>query len=260
MVVVKPDKIPYFAANIRKIQPRVRRYMQILIQHRHTEEVFPVRERKVKKMTMGDRIRVLRREYGMTQKELGELLGVKNAAVQKYEKGTVTNIKRATLLKLAEIFDTSVEYIVNGNEAPANVIPVADEETVNLPILASVSAGIGCHADSLNYNPIGLEPVMLKDISDGEKYVYLRVTGDSMYPMFIENDLALVRVQSSVDSGSYAVVIIDDSDGVIKKVIYGTDYIELHSINPMYPVRRFEGNDVTRIRIFGLVKECKRKF
>ena len=67
----------------------MRRYIQILRQHRHTEEIFPVRERKVKKMTMGDRIRVLRREYGMTQKELGELLGVKNAAVQKYEKGTV---------------------------------------------------------------------------------------------------------------------------------------------------------------------------
>ena len=44
----------------------------------------------------------------------------------------------------------------------------------------------------------------------------------------------LVRCQSSVDSGSYAVVMIDEEDGVVKKIVYGPDFIELHSINPMY--------------------------
>ena len=89
---------------------------------------------------------------------------------------------------------------------------------------------------------------------------FLRVVGDSMYPLFMEGDLVLVRCQSSVDSGSYAVVMIDEEDGVVKKIVYGPDFIELHSINPMYPVRRFENEDVTRIRVFGLVREIKRKF
>jgi phage terminase large subunit len=57
-----------------------------------------------------------------------------------------------------------------------------------------------------------------------------------------------------------AVVMIDEEDGVVKKIVYGPDFIELHSINPMYPVRRFENEDVTRIRVFGLVREIKRKF
>ena len=212
-------------------------------------------------MTMGERIRSLRRERQMTQESLGELLGIKKAAVQKYEKGTVTNIKHGTLLKLADIFDTSVEYIVSGNDIrPQNTIPADLENTVKVPVLASVSAGIGCHADSLYDYSTGYEPVNADDIKDGEEYVYMRVTGDSMYPVFMEGDLALVRVQSSVDSGSYAVVIIDDNNGVIKKIVYGSDFIELHSINPMYPVRRFEGSEVSRIRVFGLVRECKRKF
>ena len=34
--------------------------------------------------------------------------------------------------------------------------------------------------------------------------------------------------------------MIDEEDGVVKKIVYGPDFIELHSINPMYPVRRFE--------------------
>lgn len=53
--------------------------------------------------------------------------------------------------------------------------------------------------------------------------------------------------------------MIDEEDGVVKKIVYGPDFIELHSINPMYPVRRFENEDVTRIRVFGLVREDKAK-
>ena len=81
-----------------------------------------------------------------------------------------------------------------------------------------------------------------------------------MYPLFMEGDLVLIRIQSSVDSGSYAVVTIDNDDGVIKRIVYGKDFIELQSVNPMYPPRRFEKEDVTRIRVFGVVKEVKRKF
>lgn len=43
--------------------------------------------------------------------------------------------------------------------------------------------------------------------------------------------------------------------GVVKKVTYGDDWIELHSINPMYPVRRFEGQDVMRLKVLGIVKQ-----
>ena len=91
------------------------------------------------------------------------------------------------------------------------------------------------------------------------EYFYLQVVGDSMYPEMEEGDLVLARRQDSVDSGSYAVVIIDNEDGVIKRVVYDKDYVELESVNPMYPPRRFEGADVLRVRVFGLVKEIKRK-
>lgn len=212
-------------------------------------------------MTMGERIKAMRLEKGLTQEALGEKLGIKKAAVQKYEKGTVKNIKRDTLIALADIFDTSVEYIVNGTSLAADLgDSVISDNAVMLPILANVSAGMGCHTDNFGTYACGYESVDANMLDVGEEYVYLRVTGDSMYPIFIEGDLALVRVQSSVDSGSYAVVLIDGCSGVIKKVVYGIDFIELQSINPMYPPRRFEGRDIERIRVFGLVKECRRKF
>lgn len=208
-------------------------------------------------MTPGERIKRLRKEMNLTQEDLGKALGIQKAAVQKYEKGTVKNIKRENLIKLAKILNTTPEYII-GWELPDNMYAV-NEEFVNIPVLAKVSAGMGCLADSLNNESIGIEPVLKSSIISGEQYVFLQVEGDSMYPMFLEGDLVLVRCQSAVDSGSYAVVTIDGEDGVIKKIVYGENFIELHSINPMYPVRRFECEDVFRVRVFGIVKEIKRK-
>ena len=67
-------------------------------------------------MEVGKRIRALRTARGLTQEELGKLLGVKKAAVQKYENGSVENLKRATVLKLSEIFDVSPSYLMGFDE------------------------------------------------------------------------------------------------------------------------------------------------
>ena len=53
---------------------------------------------------IGKRIKEMRLKKGLTQEELGELLGVKKAAVQKYENGMITNLKIDTIKKLCEIF------------------------------------------------------------------------------------------------------------------------------------------------------------
>lgn len=60
-------------------------------------------------MTMGDKIKYYREKLGLTQEELGAKLPspVKKAAVMKWEKGNVENIKRSNILKMAELFDIS---------------------------------------------------------------------------------------------------------------------------------------------------------
>ena len=207
-------------------------------------------------MITGERIKKLRKEHKLTQEELGKMLGVQKAAIQKYEKGTVKNIKKESILKLADILDTTPEYILGWDGAANSLEPVSAEDFVKVPVIGRVAAGISCFAEN---NIVDYENVLKADVRGNEQYAFLRVVGDSMYPMLMENDLVLVRCQTSIDSGSIAVVIVDDEDGVIKKVVYGDDFIELQSINPMYPPRRFEGRDVLRIRVFGLVKEVKRK-
>lgn len=54
-------------------------------------------------MTIGEKIRKARKEKGMTQEELAELLGIQKSAVAKYENGRVQNIKRSTLKRISAI-------------------------------------------------------------------------------------------------------------------------------------------------------------
>ena len=58
---------------------------------------------------IGDRIKQLRKKRGMTQKELGEALGVDRSSIGKYETGTPPSSE--IILKAAEYFGVSVDYL-----------------------------------------------------------------------------------------------------------------------------------------------------
>lgn len=61
---------------------------------------------------MGKRIKSLRKDKGLTQEELGKVIGVKKQTIMKYEKGIVENIKRSAIEKLANFFKVSPSYLM----------------------------------------------------------------------------------------------------------------------------------------------------
>ena len=63
-------------------------------------------------MHTGTKIKELRKQKHLTQEELGEMLGVKKAAIQKYEKGEIVNLKLSTIKKLCEIFNVTPATII----------------------------------------------------------------------------------------------------------------------------------------------------
>lgn len=56
-------------------------------------------------MDIGQKIKQARIAKGLTQEELGNLVGLQKSAIAKYENGRVVNIKRSTLQKLAQALD-----------------------------------------------------------------------------------------------------------------------------------------------------------
>ena len=79
-----------------------------------------------------------------------------------------------------------------------------------------------------------------------------------MSPLIDDGSQILIRLQDSIDSGQVAVALIDGEEAVVKKVNYGDDWIELISVNPYYPPRRFEKSEVQRVRIVGVVKKVSK--
>lgn len=66
-------------------------------------------------MSVGENIRKLRQEKGMTQKELGEKCGIADSAIRRYELGGA-NPKMETLHKIAKALDKSIILLVEGCE------------------------------------------------------------------------------------------------------------------------------------------------
>lgn len=56
-------------------------------------------------MNIGEKIKAARLAKGLTQEELGTMLGVQKSAIAKYESGRVVNIKRTTLKKISDILN-----------------------------------------------------------------------------------------------------------------------------------------------------------
>lgn len=84
------------------------------------------------KIIPGTRIKELRLLADMSQEELGRRVGVQRAAINKYEKGRVTNIPIDTIEKIAMVFDVSPTYIVGW-----------DQQTHSNPLSAEVKVLTG---------------------------------------------------------------------------------------------------------------------
>lgn len=61
------------------------------------------------------RIKLERKKLGLSQTELGRLIGVSQSAVGMYEQNR-RSPDTETLLKLAKVFDVSVDYLINASE------------------------------------------------------------------------------------------------------------------------------------------------
>lgn len=73
-------------------------------------------------MTKGERIKQLRERAGLTQEELATKLKVTKQTIHKYEKNIVTNIPSDNIEVLANILDSTPEYILGWKKAaPAEI-------------------------------------------------------------------------------------------------------------------------------------------
>lgn len=222
-------------------------------------------------MEVGNLIYNRRKELGLTLEQIGDYVGVSKSTVKKWESGYISNMRRDKISLLAKILQIPPTELINADaenlppqKSPSTLMGWEDDSKEHsnirdvvpnnkihmIPIYATVSAGFGAYAED---NVVDYIPMIIDNPYDVKDTIGIQVKGDSMYPKIEDGDTIIVRKQESVDSGSVAVLLLDGEEGLVKKVEYGKDWIELHSFNPEYKTRRFEGMDVLRLRVVGKV-------
>lgn len=197
-------------------------------------------------------------ERGLKPNNVAKHLGIASGTVSGWKnKGQIP--QDGNLIKIADYFNVTVEYLLGKEDAP---IPTettgfaVDQSNVKMiPVYETVSAGLGAAAED---TPSEYIPMCFGNAYEAENTICIRVKGDSMSPVVNNGDLVHVLIQDVADRGAMAVVMVDD-EGFVKYMDYGTGWIELVSQNPMYRTMRFEGTDIERVRVVGIVTGITRR-
>lgn len=208
------------------------------------------------KKGFGQRLKICRKNAGLTQKELAIKIGVSAQVISNWERGYTTGVDTNALSSLSEVLSCSVDYLLNRNQV-SKVVDVS-KQTISIPILGVIKAGEPMFAIE---NIEGYEYVDSSEAENGE-FFYLRVNGDSMINARIYNgDLVYVRKQPDVDSGEIAVVLVNGDEATLKRVLKIDDSIILQPENPKYKPMVFKSSDVESgyVQIIGKVIHVKFK-
>lgn len=194
-------------------------------------------------MNTGAKIKKLRNEYGYSQEQLGSMLGVQRAAVQKWESGAVKNLKKETLIKLSEIFNVPSSYFIDADYMNYDNV-ISFPKMTRIPLVGTIACGT---------------PILASENLDGEVTVpedinadfALRCKGDSMIDARIHNgDIVYIRQQPTVENGEIAAVLIDE-EATLKRVYISNDTITLVACNSKYQPFVYTGEQLNQIHILG---------
>ena len=196
----------------------------------------------------------LRKDNNLTQAELAKKLGVAPSTVGMYERGQ-REPDFETLEKIANCFSVNMNTLL-GKENETDI--ASGSLGIKIPVLGKVAAGIPITAVE---NILDYEEISSEMASSGE-YVALKIQGSSMEPRMYDGDVVIVRVQSTVEHGEVAVVMVDGCEATVKKVQFLSNGILLQPFNPSYEPIFYSNEEIEKlpVRIFGKVVECRQKY
>lgn len=206
-------------------------------------------------MDMGKRLKELRLQKGATQEEVGKVINVTKPTIMKYEKGLVENLKRSSIEKLAKYFNVAPSYLMCLDDPKVDEL---GDPVVEIPLLGTVKAGYDYLAQE---NWIGTVDIDKKLAESGELFA-LKIKGDSMSPVLIEDDIVIIKKQDDFENGDIVVAIINGDEATIKKGKKSENSILLQPLNTNYEPLIFTYDEMKSIpvTIVGIVKQLKREF
>lgn len=199
-------------------------------------------------MTFGSTLKMLRKNKGLTQNELGRLLGCSGSAVGMWENGErEPNYEMKE--NIADFFNVNMDFL-HGKRSffgSKTKIPVYGEIAAGYPMLEV--------QDIEDYEEISEEMARSGD------YIALRIHGESMMPRICDGDVIIIRLQSNCDNGEICAVCVNGDTATCKKVKYTESGMMLLPLNPSFDPLFYtkEECESLPVRIIGKVVELRGK-
>ena len=209
--------------------------------------------------TFQNRLKKAMEYRNIKQVDLVEKTKLDKTLINKYLSG-VANAKQKKLAILAKALDVDEVWLMGYDTSMVNSTSTKLENNV-VPI--NIFDGVVSDFNVLfPKNIIGTVDIEKSIINNGDNFFALKVKDDSMSPVFIENDIIVIKEQHDFENGDLVVAVINTNDITIKKVQKSDAGIVLQSFNPHYAPLFFTHSDIENltVKIIGVVKQLRREF
>jgi len=183
--------------------------------------------------TVGSRIKKLRKEKKLTQKELGKIAGVSDTAVVLWEK-EVNVPKLENLQYIAPALGTTIDYIMYGKIDHS--IEVEDYRPVSrmIPVLSDVQAGNWSNVQSVS--KMDIEQWLPAPPNAGKNSYYMVVRGVSNFPHFKDGDFICIDPDIDIEYVQTGEMIVAqcDGDATFKALVKDYNKMYLQALNPNF--------------------------
>ncbi len=135
---------------------------------------------------------------------------------------------------------------------PGDNVPVAANDTRDLPILGKIAAGTPIEAIQQERDRM---PVPESILGAGEHFV-LEISGDSMINAgILDGDFVVIKRSDAAQSGEIVVALINGEEATLKRLRKKGASIALEAANPAYETRIFGPDQVAvQGKLVGLIR------
>jgi len=205
-------------------------------------------------------LKYLRESKGISKNKLGEMVGVNQTTIGRWEtneiKPSIDNVEEVAKALNVNLPDLLIKDLEFDN---ANYVKL-DLDVVKIPVLGTIKAGIPIEAQE---EIIDYVEIPKKWILGGKKFYGLKISGDSMYPKYQEDDIVIF--EQNEDKEQYnnkdCAVMVNGDDATFKQVLLNEQGLVLRPYNNAYDIMMYSNDDIEKlpIKIVGIAREKRTK-
>ena len=201
-------------------------------------------------------VKYLRKKNGLSVEELGKRIKIHPATIYRWENsGMGASVKTAN--DVATFFNITLADLTGIDLSQEYLKQFEDNRTSMIPVLGVIKAGQPIEAQT---NILEYIDIPIRAMQGGRKYFALKISGDSMFPKYQDNDIVIFEETSDIEkiNTKDCAVLVNNDDATFKNVSIMDDGIVLSPLNTMAYQPKFYSKDQVAtlpVKILGVARE-----